>query len=124
MADHCRLSWVPLGISIDFIKGALIKQGSTGHVSSLLRQQGISCHLRNENLVGALGELPPTECWPEVWIADDGDQERAQEIINAALAPLASQPGWHCRCGEDLEGQFSHCWRCGADRESVTEANV
>lgn len=27
------------------------------------------------------------------------------------------QPPWKCaQCGEECEGQFTQCWRCGADR--------
>jgi hypothetical protein len=25
---------------------------------------------------------------------------------------------WKCQCGEILEGQFSACWHCGAERTS------
>ncbi|MDX2426533.1 MAG: DUF2007 domain-containing protein, partial [Cycloclasticus sp.] len=32
-----------------------------------LEQQDIACQIRNEYLTGAAGEMPPIECWPELW---------------------------------------------------------
>jgi len=88
-----------------------------GHVRSLLQQAGIDCEIRNQNLAGAVGELPPFECWPEVWIYDDGDYDKAMEVIRQALAGKNVGPSWRCvTCGEVIEGQFSQCWRCGSER--------
>ena len=88
----------------------------TGHVRSLLQQAGIECEVHNQNLAGALGELPPFECWPEVWIYDDGDYDQAMAVIEQGLAGDNSAAVWQCTCGERIEGQFSHCWHCGAER--------
>jgi hypothetical protein len=87
-----------------------------GHVRGLLEQVGIRCFIRNQHLWSAMGELPPSECWPEIWV-DDGRVELAREVIASALGG-GHEPGtpWRCRCGEELEGQFSACWRCGTER--------
>ena len=61
------------------------------HIRNLLEAQGIECHIRNEFLSAGAGELPPTEVWPEVWVADDAQAERARRLI----------------AGE--RGQVSHC---------------
>lgn len=86
-----------------------------GYVKSVVEEHGIPCLLKNEHLLGAAGELPPTECWPEVWVVEDRDYPRALEIIQATMH--ASGPAWFCPgCGEYLEGQFQMCWRCGRER--------
>src|SRR5687767_4108163 len=89
-----------------------------GHLKSVLEARGIDCVLRNVHLSGAMGELPPIECWPELWVLDDEKYARAQGILGRALAPLQSvQKPWKCgRCAEVIEGQFLECWNCGASR--------
>ena len=82
------------------------------HARNLLQAQGIEALVRNATLSSALGELPPTET--ELWVVNDGDQQRAQEILAAAPAP---GPEWTCECGERSGPQFTQCWRCGAVRE-------
>jgi len=88
-----------------------------GHVRALLQQAGIDCFLRNDNLWGGIGELAPIDCWPEVWIRDDGDYERAAEIVRDVLDGRQTDgPSWRCTCGEEIEGQFSACWKCGSEK--------
>jgi Putative prokaryotic signal transducing protein len=88
----------------------------SGLIRSVLEAAGIPCLLRNQYLTGALGELPATECWPQVWVLDDDDAPRALRLIGEAL-PSAAVEGepWTCPgCGESLEPQFRQCWQCGA----------
>ncbi len=87
-----------------------------GYMMGLLEQAGIECMLRNDLLWGAMGQLPPTECWPEVWVCDDADYGRALALIEDARKPLPRSWPWTCACGERLEGQFTACWRCGRER--------
>lgn len=85
-----------------------------------LESRGIACMVKNEFLGGAAGELPPTECWPEVWVLEDTDLQAAKRVVSDMLAAreVAAAP-WRCpHCGESLEGQFGVCWNCGALRES------
>jgi len=81
------------------------------HGRNLLQAQGIEVLVRNATLSSALGELPPTET--ELWIMNDEDLARAQEILSAAPA---AGPEWTCQCGERLGPQFTQCWKCGAYR--------
>ena len=92
----------------------------TDYLKQLLEDQGISCLVKNELLSGAAGELPPTECWPELWIIDDAQYQRAQEIVASALSTDPSgHSDWTCpKCGEALEAQFTACWNCGTSRPS------
>jgi hypothetical protein len=56
-------------------------------LKSLLEKADIPCMIRNEYLSMALGELPPTECSPELWILKDEDYPRAKEIVDAWRTP-------------------------------------
>jgi hypothetical protein len=88
---------------------------NVGHVKTLLEQQGIGCFLKNEQLSGALGELPFLECLPEVWVYSDAESDQAEAIIQDLMAaPLDKAESWRCRnCGETNEGQYAACWNCG-----------
>ena len=84
------------------------------HARNLLEAEGIRAVVRNEVLSSAMGELPPAECQPEVWILDAADFWRAEQVLRKPRPP---QPAWQCAsCGEGSEGQFTQCWRCGANR--------
>ncbi|WP_445156697.1 putative signal transducing protein [Halomonas sp. E14] len=86
------------------------------HVRNVLAAAGIPVSLRNMVLGGGAGELPLSECEPEVWVAVH-DRERAEALIHASLTGAPGAPDWHCPgCGEVLEGTFDACWRCGTTR--------
>jgi hypothetical protein len=89
-----------------------------GHMRNVLATFGIECVTRNLDLSTAAGQLPPIECWPELWVLDDDRAVEAMAIVKKTLAPLKSvKKSWHCEgCGEELEGQFSECWNCGRSR--------
>ena len=89
-----------------------------GHMKNILESHSIPCVIRNEYLAGGAGELPPTECWLELWVERDIDYERARGIVEEALQSQhqGGEP-WSCPgCGEWLERQFDVCWRCGTER--------
>lgn len=86
-----------------------------GHLRNMLEQQGIRCMIKNEQLSGALGEIPFLECLPELWLLDEDRVEEAQGIIDALRSESSTEP-WRCaHCGETNEGQFARCWRCGRE---------
>ena len=88
-----------------------------GHVRQVLENHAIGCIVRNDFLLGAAGEIPVNETWPEVWITDDRDFERARALVDAVVSEAnVPDPPWGCVCGEWMEGQFTDCWRCGASR--------
>jgi len=88
-------------------------------LKGLLENSGIPCMIRNENLSMAMGEIPPAECSPEIWVINDDDYPRAKEIIESwKNADTGTVEPWVClQCGEKIEGQFTSCWKCGADRQ-------
>lgn len=89
----------------------------TEHIKDVLQEEGIDCMIKNLNLAGGLGEIPPIECWPEVWILEDEDYVRANSIVEDLLKePGEYRTSWLCQCGEKIEGQFTDCWSCGAAR--------
>jgi hypothetical protein len=83
------------------------------HLRNVLESEGIACVVRNERLAGALGEIPFVECWPELWVCQPGEALRARGLIDEALRPVETEEPWQCPgCGEQIEAQFSQCWRC------------
>ena len=89
-----------------------------GALRQVLEDHHVACVIKNEHLIGGAGELPPTECWPELWIAEDALLDKAMGLVQAFVASSRHrQPGWTCpACGEAHEGQFSECWRCQTTR--------
>ena len=84
------------------------------HFKNVLESEGIPCQIRNEFLGGIAGEMPLQEIWPELWIVNDIDYDRAKQLIDAAITDESPHSNWKCRqCGEDNEGQFAACWNCG-----------
>ncbi len=87
------------------------------HLKNLIEAEGIRCQIKNELLSRLAGEIPFIECAPQLWLLDERDRERATRIVSDFGRVAAAGPAWQCpNCGETLEGQFSHCWHCGAQR--------
>ena len=92
-------------------------------IRGFLNSHGISAEVRGEFLTSGWGELPVDVC--SVWITDDAQFEAANELLVAFLkgsyARKFSGETWFCpQCGERLEGQFTQCWKCGANRPPTT----
>jgi len=86
------------------------------HARNVLITAGIPCELRNQYLSGALGDLPMIETWPQLYV-DDSDERFALSALARASAVATGSP-WRCpTCGEELEPQFTQCWRCGCDEK-------
>jgi hypothetical protein len=86
------------------------------HARNVLEAEGIRADVKNELLSSAMGELPPAECFTELWVREI-DAQRAESVLKEALS-AKSGPPWRCSaCGESCEAQFTQCWRCGAYRE-------
>ena len=85
------------------------------HLKNVLENNEIACLLTNTTLIGAVGELPPQECWPQLWILDERQLSQAVSLISEALRPHVRGAPWKCvRCNELIEAQFTECWQCGA----------
>lgn len=87
-------------------------------VKGVLETRGIAAEVRGEALWGTQGDLIPDNL-PTVWVLDDRQAPEAVRILeeyssSTSVTGLAAH-GWRCPgCGEQLEPQFSECWKCGA----------
>ena len=87
-------------------------------VKNLLEANGIPCILRNDFLSAGRGEIPSVDTWPEVWVTNDSDAERARGLVAEATREAdPAAKSWRCtHCGEDADAVFAQCWNCGAER--------
>ena len=85
------------------------------HYKNLLQSEGIEAFVRNEHLGSVLGEVPFPEVWPQVWVQNDIDYDRARQLIDDSIVDESPHDPWKCpSCGSDNEGQFAACWNCRA----------
>lgn len=88
------------------------------HLKNLLETAGVESLIKNDRLSTLSGEIPMTNCWPELWIVDDSKLELANKVIDEVNVPLVTEKGyeketWVCdKCGEIHSVQFSDCWNC------------
>ena len=96
-------------------------EGTLQLLKSMLKEASIACMVRNESLSVAKGDIPASECVPELWILDDNDYAKAQIIVDEwKQSGAKSHAAWLCsQCKETIDGQFTSCWKCGNEREEV-----
>jgi hypothetical protein len=83
-------------------------------VLGMLSQAGIRAHVFNENAQGAAGEIPVVHAYPELWLEDEEDYDRARRIIEDYERRAADDAGVTCpACGEPNPQGFEICWHCG-----------
>ncbi len=88
------------------------------HLKNMLSALGIDCQIRGEHLSIGMGELPPIECWPELWVCRAEQYDEAENLLRKLLY-IGSPVGepWICAtCSEEIQGQFTDCWQCGQSR--------
>ena len=91
--------------------------GLVAHLKNILENENIACLMKNFYLTGGAGELPPTECWLELWVIDETQLNDAQRLIKENQTIPATGKPWQCsNCGEQLEAQFTQCWKCGSNQ--------
>ena len=85
-----------------------------GHLQGLLESEGIKTFYRNEFVASMTVEAPVFA--PVLCVLNEGDAERAAEVIRGYLeeATAVSGEDWTCAgCGEVNPGTFAECWSCG-----------
>ena len=82
-------------------------------VAGLLAQEGIGARVLNENAQGGLGEIPFTHAWPEVWLDDERDRQRALEVIRQIERAATDVQVACSACQEMNPDNFQVCWNCG-----------
>lgn len=98
------------------------------YLQSLLDAKHIEYLTKDEHLMGlgaAAGEVPPHRCPMEVYIVRVDQLELAKKLVRRATAKVSIVlESWTCgHCGEELEGQFSACWKCSTYRYQANEPN-
>lgn len=87
-----------------------------GHFQSILESEGIRCLIKNLGSAAAVGEIPFLQAFPELWVVDDCEYDRALEVLRPYYChdfPVSAP--WTCAgCGEVIEGTFGECWKCQA----------
>lgn len=85
-------------------------------IRGYLESQGIEVIIRGEFLASGIGDLPADVC--KVWVVNDDDFAHADSLVRQFLqggvAREHTHAPWRCGfCHEDIEGQFTACWKCG-----------
>lgn len=97
-----------------------------GHYQSILESEGIRSHLVNIGASASAGEIPFQQVFPELWVVDDAEYERALEVLRPYYChefPVDSP--WTCpACDEAIEGTFGECWNCQTARPDGSTESV
>ena len=82
-------------------------------VCNRIQQSGITVHVLNEFADGAVGELPFTHTYPEIWVENERDRRIAREIIDQCEADAMIEAECICtHCSESNPANFEICWSC------------
>ncbi|WP_435235172.1 DUF2007 domain-containing protein [Psychromonas sp. PT13] len=86
------------------------------NIQNLIEAEQINTFIKNEFAQGAAGDISVFDAWPEVWVYDDADFERATNIVKL-LESKANDADWLCKhCGEGNDPSFDICWKCQSDK--------
>ena len=87
-----------------------------GHYQSILEAAGIRTLVKNLGVSNALGAIPMTEVYPELWVVDDEDFDEAMELLESFRGKESEEQDladWVCgTCGEQVPGSLGECWNC------------
>lgn len=84
----------------------------------MLTQAGMPATVQRAFAGGIVGEIPPDQALPEVWVDEDDHHARARRMVDQLQHPVDQR--WVCHgCVEVIEGPFEQCWNCGALRVGV-----
>ena len=91
------------------------------NLRNVLEGEGIETRVVNEFAAGGAGDLPTFDTWPELWVENDSQYERARAIVDEILSDEHREE-WFCRgCGEKNDAAFRICWNCGRVNEEEIE---
>ncbi len=84
------------------------------HIKNVLENNAMPAMVKNEQLYSVAGEIPVTECMPEVWVVDPADFAGAEALIRKIQQENeTTQADWICStCQESNGGNFEICWSC------------
>ena len=84
----------------------------------LLDQVQIPSTIKNQRSAMLGGEVPFVEVFPELWVLNDENFDRARTLLKdwECAKPLETTQ-WTCSgCGELHQKEFTTCWKCGLER--------
>ena len=82
----------------------------------LLDQHGIAARLNNGNAAAAMGDIPFTHAYPEIWLVNETDLKQSRQLIAEFEQPLNDEQ-WDCEyCQESSPLSFETCWNCEQER--------
>ncbi len=80
--------------------------------ADMLDGVGISASVQRAYAGGIVGQIPPDQGLPEVWVDDAAEHDRAQALLHEWQH--APHRHWACLgCHEIIDGPFEQCWNCG-----------
>jgi len=83
--------------------------------ADVLTGAGIAASVQRAYASGIVGQIPPDQALPEVWVHDDAQHAGAERLMDEMRH--SPHRHWLCRgCGESVDGPFEQCWNCGAER--------
>ena len=87
------------------------------NLRNVLEGEGIETRVVNEFAGGGAGDLPAFDTWPELWVADEQQFDRARRVVDEIFGG-DRRDEWSCgECGEKMDAAFQICWNCGHPRE-------
>ncbi|MGB2742571.1 MAG: DUF2007 domain-containing protein [Cognaticolwellia sp.] len=82
------------------------------NAKNIIESVGISTFIKNEFAQGAVGEVSAFDSWPELWVIDDNDYDKAKAAIASSLQSR-NMAEWVCKqCNEKNDASFEICWQC------------
>jgi hypothetical protein len=80
--------------------------------ADMLKHAGIEASVQRYFASSIVGQIPPDQALPEVWVQDDAQLDDAKALLREFQRP--PWRAWICRgCGERIDGPFEQCWNCG-----------
>ncbi|MGM0905272.1 MAG: DUF2007 domain-containing protein [Pseudomonadota bacterium] len=81
---------------------------------NLLQMEGIETVMKNEFSSGAAGDLAPQDTWPELWLVDEIQLDKAKALLER-MEEQAEGDDWRCNNCQEVNGAaFEICWSCGS----------
>ncbi len=73
-------------------------------LQGILESEGISCEVRNDDLGPIAGAIPLDQAWPKLCVKNDGDYDRARQIVEEHKPKLSDMPSFCPNCdAEEIE---------------------
>jgi len=80
-----------------------------------LEQHNVKAIILNQYTQGALGELPFTHAYPEIWVEELLKSKAKELISDFEKLPLNDETVVCCNCNEINPMNFETCWSCGKE---------